>query len=170
MLYCNLLKTKMPDGIIGFVNKKILSEKTMLEFGHKLGNLLSGGETIELIGDVGAGKTTLVKGLARGLSVDDTVQSPSFTISRIYDGRGGLVLAHYDFYRLQDAGIMRRELAERLLDKRNVVVVEWSENVGDILPIDRLSIRIKLLDEKTRILQISSSGEKSAKLLGSLEQ
>ena len=76
--------------------KKIIKSTTdMIDFGAKLGAELRGGEVIELIGDVGAGKTTFTKGLAKGLAIAETVQSPSFTISLVYDGR--LEIVHYDF-------------------------------------------------------------------------
>ena len=102
--------------------KKIIKSTTdMIDFGAKLGAELRGGEVIELIGDVGAGKTTFTKGLAKGLAIAETVQSPSFTISRVYDGR--LELVHYDFYRLNNAGVMALELADNLSDAEKVVVI-----------------------------------------------
>ena len=96
----------------------------LIQFGAKLGCLLHGGETLELIGDIGAGKTTLTKGLARGLQIDDEVQSPTFTISRNYEAADGLRLAHYDFYRLPDAGIMKMELDEAIHDSHTITVIE----------------------------------------------
>jgi tRNA threonylcarbamoyladenosine biosynthesis protein TsaE len=96
----------------------------MQDFGARLGAKLSGGEVIELVGDIGAGKTTFTKGLARGLGVSDDVQSPTFTISRIYETPSGIRLAHYDFYRLQDAGVMQMELAESVCDPHTITVIE----------------------------------------------
>ena len=92
------------------------SAEDLVNFGWRIGSLLQGGETLELIGDIGAGKTTLTKGLARGLHIEDEVQSPTFTISRNYEAADGLRLAHYDFYRLPDAGIMKMELDEAIHD------------------------------------------------------
>lgn len=120
----------------------VKSDNDMMLFGQRLGKQLRGGEMLELIGDVGAGKTTLVKGIGRGLSVDDDVQSPSFTISRVYQARDGLELHHYDFYRLQDAGVMSFELAESIDDPKAVTVVEWADTVHDVLPADRVIIKI----------------------------
>lgn len=105
-----------------------------------LGAALCGGEVIELVGDVGSGKTTFTKSLAEGLGVIDDVQSPSFTLSRVYDGRDNLKLYHYDFYRLPDPGIMQFDLDESVHDKKGVTVVEWAETVADILPPDRVVI------------------------------
>ncbi len=95
---------------------QVASEQETKNLATKIGASLAGGEVFELVGDVGAGKTTFVKGLAKGLTVEDDVQSPSFTISRVYDARDGIQLAHYDFYRLYDAGIMANEIAEMTLD------------------------------------------------------
>ena len=126
----------------------------MREFGTKIGALLRGGEVFELVGDVGAGKTTFVKGLAAGLAIDDDVQSPSFTINRRYQGRGGLYLSHYDFYRLHDAGIMGMEIAESLTDPGVVTVVEWGESVNDVLPSDRIVIAIHYLPDEGRNIEM----------------
>lgn len=144
------------------------SEKEMKEFGAKLGALLNGGEIVELIGDVGAGKTTLAKGIASGLGVDEDVQSPSFTISRVYETANNLELAHYDFYRLQDAGIMAAELRETVSNPHSVTLIEWAEIVGGVLPLDRLSISITSPSETSREVSFTAGGEKSELLLKEL--
>ena len=79
---------------------------------RQLVGLFRGGEVLELVGDIGAGKTTLTKGIAQALEINEPVQSPTFTISRVYDSPRGLSLAHYDFYRLGNAGIMSEEIRE----------------------------------------------------------
>ena len=147
---------------------EVQSETGMKALGGKLGALLNGGEVIELIGDVGAGKTTLTKGVAAGLGIDEDVQSPSFTISRVYDARDGLQLAHYDFYRLSDAGIMAAELHETASDPRTVTIIEWAEIVGGVLPDDRLSVRIASPSESLRRVELTAGGSKSEGLLGKL--
>lgn len=124
-----------------------------------LGKKLVGGEVFELVGDVGSGKTTFTKGLAEGLGVEDDVQSPSFTISRTYQGRDGLELHHYDFYRLSDPGIMRYDLAESTEQSHVVTVVEWAETVADVLPQDRTTIVIAYDEENLagRIVTMSEN-------------
>lgn len=114
----------------------------MMRLGERLGALLMGGECVELIGDVGAGKTTLTKGVGCGLNVEDDIQSPSFTISRVYGAHNSLELHHYDFYRLEDAGIMSYELSESILNPHAITVVEWADAVHDVLPERRLTLRI----------------------------
>lgn len=133
----------------------------MIAFGAKLGALLGGGEVIELIGDVGAGKTTLTKGIALGLGVEEDVQSPSFTISRLYEARDNLKMAHYDFYRLNEPGIMSDDLDETVHDSQVVTVIEWSSIVSGVLPGDRLTIKITPTGETARQLLIYANGEKT---------
>lgn len=123
----------------------------MFLYGEDLGRKFKGGEVLELIGDVGVGKTTLAKGIAKGLSVKDEIQSPSFTISRSYAARDGLTLNHYDFYRLSDPGLMKIEIADSLTDPKNITVIEWAESITDVLPETRTTINIKYLpDEEGR--------------------
>jgi tRNA threonylcarbamoyladenosine biosynthesis protein TsaE len=110
---------------------------------------LRGGEVIELVSDLGGGKTTFVRGLARGMGSRDTVTSPSFTLSNHYSS-DRLTLYHFDFYRLGEPGIMRDELAELLHDSKSVVVVEWADIVEDVLPADRLTIRINATGDESR--------------------
>ena len=146
---------------------RLSSHDEMLSFGARVARGLRGGERIELVGDVGAGKTTFTKGLARGLGVHDAVQSPTFTISREYDTDKGLKLVHYDFYRLDDAGIMADELAESIADRRGVTVVEWAETVASVLPEDRVTLTISLVadDEQARDVSWAVSGDRSAQLM-----
>jgi tRNA threonylcarbamoyladenosine biosynthesis protein TsaE len=149
--------------------KEVSSEDTMKKFGAQIGALLCGGEIIELVGDVGAGKTTLAKGLAVGLGIEETLQSPSFTISRIYDSPEQHRLAHYDFYRLEDAGIMADELGETLQDPQTITLIEWAGIVRGILPTDHLTMTITSPTEQSRILAIAAGGPRSQKLLEQLK-
>lgn len=144
------------------------SEIEMKHLGEKLGLFLRGGEIIELVGDVGAGKTTLTKGIAKGLHVDEDVQSPSFTISRVYDGRDGLTLAHYDFYRLHDPGVMADELHETLHTPTVITIIEWADIVSGVLPVERLSIHISPISEESRKVELKASGEKATKIVEKL--
>ena len=129
-----------------------MKESDLRAWGERLGESVRGGECFELIGDVGAGKTTLTKGIALGMGVDEDVQSPTFTLSRIYE-TSRLSLHHYDFYRLQEPGVMSYELAESLADPKAVTVVEWAETVEEVLPKDRIVITLKYTpDGEARIV------------------
>jgi len=110
---------------------------------------MRGGEVIELVSDLGGGKTAFVRGLANGLGSRDKVHSPSFTLSHQYRA-GDRTLYHFDFHRLGEPGIMRDELAEILADPKAIVAVEWADIVEDILPAERLAIRIKATGETVR--------------------
>ena len=135
----------------------------MKQLGEAIGQSVSGGEVLELVGDIGAGKTTLTKGIARALGINEPVQSPTFTISRVYDSPKGLRLVHYDFYRLSEAGIMGDEIREAM-DDDSVVVVEWAGAVDDDLPKDRLVVKITTISEKERLVEFHPGGKKSAEL------
>jgi tRNA threonylcarbamoyladenosine biosynthesis protein TsaE len=147
---------------------EVSSEQETKELGRKIGEALRGGEILELTGDVGSGKTTLVKGIANGLDIDQYVQSPSFTINRIYKGRDGLSLSHYDFYRLDAAGIMADELAETINDPKTTTIIEWSGVVKGVLPDDRLTVHIIASGENSRKFTLSFGGEVSRRLLKGL--
>ncbi len=140
----------------------------MQQLGQKIGSALRGGEVFELIGDVGAGKTTLTKGVAEGLAITEPVQSPTFTISRVYEARDGLELRHYDFYRLGEAGIMTDELAEVFESSRTIVVVEWGGVVEGVLPADRLQLVITPTSEASRTVKVCALGPESEKVLEAL--
>jgi tRNA threonylcarbamoyladenosine biosynthesis protein TsaE len=132
---------------------------------------LKGGEVIDLLSDVGGGKTVFVRGLAKGIKSPDVVQSPTFTISRIYQGSGkykSIAIHHFDFYRLDDPGVMSQALAEAVADSQAVIAVEWSDIVKDILPAGRLSITIRPTGESGRQL-IFTAGKSHQHLLKGLK-
>jgi tRNA threonylcarbamoyladenosine biosynthesis protein TsaE len=124
----------------------------MLELGGKLPITSN---VIELVGDVGTGKTTLTRGFAKALGVEEDVTSPSFTISKAYATKDGKTLVHYDFYRLQDPGIMSEDLEENLKNPNNIVVIEWGESVKNLLPENHTKITIKYNDDDSREVEIS---------------
>lgn len=109
--------------------------------GAALAPLLEGGDAVLLEGDLGAGKTALVQGIARGLGVDEPVVSPTFMIVRPYEGR--LPLAHVDVYRLDGLGDLYDIGFEEVLDPGVVTVVEWGDRVAAALPPDRLEVTIE---------------------------
>ena len=128
----------------------INSEQEMLDFGADFAKSLNN-QVIELLGDVGAGKTTFTRGLAQGLGIKEPITSPSFTISKSYalpNSSGRLI--HYDFYRLPDPGLMLDDLQENLNNPENVIIVEWGESVTNILPENRTKIEIKYNDDNSR--------------------
>lgn len=140
-----------------FLEKQIISttaERTE-EIASSLGQKLSGGEVIELVSDLGGGKTTFVRGLMRGLGSSDKVSSPTFTISKVY-AAGSLEVHHFDFYRLQEPGIIADELAEVVSDPKIIVVVEWADAVQHVLPLYRVTITISQTSEGYRKLVLTA--------------
>lgn len=107
--------------------------------GEAIGRRLDGGELILLSGPLGAGKTTLVQGLARGLGISTPVQSPSFVLEKLHQGR--LLLRHLDFYRLGSSDIEEFGFLDSA-GERDVTVVEWAERAGDV-PGATLRIEMK---------------------------
>lgn len=111
---------------------------------------------IELISDVGGGKTTFVKGLVAGMGSSEHVSSPSFTISNQYIA-GSKKVYHFDFYRLTDAGLMQQELIDALADPRGIVIIEWATIVEGVLPENRLQIQILVTSEQGRRYTLATS-------------
>ncbi len=142
----------------------ISSADEMQNLGEKLGRQLEGKSTIELVGDVGAGKTTLAKGIAKGMGIKDEVSSPSFTLSRSYQAPSGLWLHHYDFYRLEGIGLLTHQLQESLDDKDGVTLIEWAKSTAQLLPKDRVTIEIKAKGEQSRAVNINSDSKLSEAL------
>jgi tRNA threonylcarbamoyladenosine biosynthesis protein TsaE len=120
-----------------------------LALAAKIGSRLKGGEVFELMSDLGGGKTAFVRGLAKGMGSNDTVRSPSFTISQEYRA-DELALHHFDFYRLSEPGIVRNELDEVVHEPGAVVAVEWADIVENVLPDERIKVTIKPTDETSR--------------------
>ena len=132
--------------------KKVItnSAEETIDLGREFGSKLKGGEVIEFIGDLGAGKTSFMRGLAEGIESEDSVSSPTFTISNVYSGRDNLSLHHYDFYRLPEPGLIAEDLAEAIQNPKAIICVEWAESVRGVLPEDRITIEIIPIDEEKR--------------------
>jgi tRNA threonylcarbamoyladenosine biosynthesis protein TsaE len=110
------------------------------EVGVALANLLQPRDTVLLTGDLGAGKTTLVQGVGRGLGVEDHVASPTFTLVKEYAGR--LDVAHVDVYRLERVQDVIDLGLDELGGPDRVLLVEWGDAVQDLLPPDRLRVEL----------------------------
>lgn len=146
------------------MQQSVNSEDEMQAFAAIVAKNVSSGICLNLIGDVGTGKTTFTKGFARALGVVETVQSPTFTISRVYETSDERQLVHYDFYRLSEPGIMSEELRENL-DNDAIVVIEWGDIVADILPDDSLTIYIRSTSETGREVELAANGAHSEAVL-----
>ena len=135
---------------IEFISHNVAETET---FAEQLATTFVGGEVLLLKGDLGAGKTHFVKGLARGLGIDDVVTSPTFALHNSYDGR--LTLNHFDFYRIEDSEEVEiLGLNEFFYDKNGVAAIEWSENVASLLPKRCIAVTIDKLDDETRKITV----------------
>lgn len=131
------------------------SVEETFELGRHFGQNLKGGEVIEFVGDLGAGKTSFMRGLARGIQSEDNVTSPTFTLSNIYSGRDGLSIHHFDFYRLNEPGLVKEQLKEAIEDPSAIVCIEWAESVRGVLPDNKITIQITATNENTREFNFS---------------
>lgn len=129
------------------------SEETMA-LGEKLSTVLPSGITLTLTGDLGAGKTTLVRGIARGLKISDVVQSPTFNIMKIYL-KGNRPLIHIDAYRLADIET-DIGLDEYIGYETGITVIEWPMFIKRLIPQDALEVEIKNLGEDQRRITFKS--------------
>ena len=117
--------------------------------GARLARILKPGDTLTLRGDLGAGKSELARGVARGLGVSGPVPSPSFTILNMYD-EGRCPLYHFDWYRIHDPEEIAEMGFQEQLNGDGVALIEWSEQAPEYVPERRLNVTIKTLDENTR--------------------
>ena len=124
--------------------------------GAALGERLPDGAVVALYGDLGAGKTAFVRGLARGMGISARVSSPTFTIVNEY--LGARELYHFDMYRLGSSDELFGIGWEDYLSRGGVCAVEWSENVADAFEGDEIVVRISKLGDGERRLEISEGG------------
>ena len=108
------------------------SPEETIEFGKRIGSVLKGGEVIAYKGDLGMGKTTLTRGIAMGLGLDDIVSSPTFALVNEYRG-GRLTLYHFDMYRINTAEALESTGYYDYISDDSVICVEWSENTAGLL-------------------------------------
>ncbi|HEY5540545.1 MAG TPA: tRNA (adenosine(37)-N6)-threonylcarbamoyltransferase complex ATPase subunit type 1 TsaE [Coriobacteriia bacterium] len=130
--------------------------------GEAVAPLLRGGDVLLLSGDLGAGKTQLTKGVARGLGVVEPVTSPTFNILLVHEGR--LPLYHFDLYRLETAHQVDDLDYWGTLEADGVSVVEWGDRFPDAMPADGLIVRISITDDDARRLELEPLGERGSQL------
>lgn len=131
------------------------SPEDTMNIAKQLGALLTKGDVITLEGDLGAGKTTFTKGLAKGLGITRTINSPTFTIVKEYEG--DLPLYHLDVYRLEDSD---EDIGfDEYFYGEGIAVVEWAQFIEPYLPANRLEIQLNYQDEESRTITLHPKGE-----------
>ena len=138
----------------------IASEKETEQIGEAIGQAAEPGTVVALIGDLGTGKTTLTKSIARGLGVTETVTSPTFNIIREYK-TGRIPLYHFDVYRIEEPEEMEEVGFEEYFYGDGICVVEWADIIEELLPEDAVIIRIERgASEEEREYRIESEDGK----------
>ncbi|HLI79444.1 MAG TPA: tRNA (adenosine(37)-N6)-threonylcarbamoyltransferase complex ATPase subunit type 1 TsaE [Candidatus Binataceae bacterium] len=136
-------------------------------WGRRLGSLLEGGELLGFTGELGAGKTCFIKGLARGLSLrEEDILSPTFTMIQEHHGR--LPLYHIDLYRLEAPVLDDLGLREYLFSSA-VAAVEWFERLREAPELEFLSVRIEYTGASTRRLEFRATGDRHAAIVSKLK-
>ena len=125
------------------------------QIGEKLAANLQAGDVVALYGDLGAGKTALVQGIAKGLGIDSRVTSPTFQIVRQYEGK----LNHFDVYRIEDEDEMYEIGFDEYLQNGAVSVIEWANLIETLLPASYIRVRIEPLGDTERRIDIWDAQE-----------
>jgi tRNA threonylcarbamoyladenosine biosynthesis protein TsaE len=144
------------------------SEQTR-RLGMRLGSLLQVGDLVCLSGDLGAGKTTLVQGMAQGWGSLDPVSSPTFVLVNVYRRPDGKSLRHLDAYRLQNAA-EAEDLDLTLMLETGALVVEWAERISAALPADNITVKMRWMADEQRGMIFNPHGERYERLLVSFRK
>lgn len=143
---------------------KVLTHNDMVELGYKIGLKAFPNMIITMEGDLGAGKTTMTKGIGKALEISRIINSPTFTIMKTYEGK--LDLYHMDVYRINNES--GDEYLEEYFDLGGVCVIEWANNIDKLLPEERLDINIAIEVDGTRVVSFESDASEYIKLIESL--
>jgi tRNA threonylcarbamoyladenosine biosynthesis protein TsaE len=153
------------------LNLTLISNDPEMTFliGKILGETLLEGAVIALIGELGAGKTRLTQGIARGLTVPEGYQitSPTFTLINEYPGR--IQLVHLDVYRLSGSPELTDLGYEEYFFGKGVVVIEWAEKIRDVLPEKTLFITLTYLDQTRRRIEIAGGQKQRTEIANALK-
>lgn len=144
------------------------SPEETAEWGRRLAPLLQPGDVIALRGELGAGKTTFVQGLARGLGITRPVTSPTFILINEYPSQPRLY--HVDCYRIAEVAEAWAIGLDELIDDDGVCVIEWAERVASLLPAERLEVILTWIGPQTRRIEIVGYGPRPAVLVRSLNE
>ncbi len=149
----------------GTLKLKTGSAAETARFGRHLADRLLAGDIVCFYGDLGSGKTTMIKGIADGLKVNpESVHSPTFTLLQVYE-QGRLPLYHFDLYRIERPEELGDIGYDEFLFGQGVAVVEWSEKFGPLLPAERLEIHLTHQGEEARAITMKAVGQRYRKIV-----
>jgi tRNA threonylcarbamoyladenosine biosynthesis protein TsaE len=157
-----------PDATVVTMVIETRSPHETKSWGRRLASLLEGGELLGLIGDLGAGKTVFIKGLASGLSLrEEDILSPTFTMIQEHHGR--FPLYHIDLYRLEEATLDDLGLREYLFSE-GIAAVEWFERLRGSTEMEYLSVRISYAGANLRRIEFSAVDSRHAQIISKLKR
>ena len=133
---------------------KTFSEDETISLGKQIGSLLKKGDVIAMQGTLAAGKTTITKGIANSLGVEDDITSPTFCLVSEYEGK--MPLYHIDVYRLDGAEDFETLGPEEMLYGEGVTIIEWSEKIMNVLPKSSIILKIDVETDNSRTITISN--------------
>ena len=145
------------------------SASETIRIGRKIGRILQPGDVIALVGELGAGKTQLIKGLAAGTGVrrPGYVSSPSFTLINEYEGRSPFY--HIDLYRLETEKEAQELGLEEYFTGRGMTAIEWADKIPSLLPREILTVNICYTGKKTRTIEITGKGKRYLEIIAGLQ-
>lgn len=150
------------------MKKYIKDVNEMNKFAQILGENLKRGDLVDLIGDLGAGKTTLVQGMKKVFNIEENINSPTFSIVNIYEG--DMKIYHLDLYRFErEEEIEQLDYLEYFYPEEGISFLEWSENVKSYLPNERIKIYISY-DKDGRVIEIKEDNEREKELVEALNE
>ena len=146
------------------------SDEDTIKLGRELGKVLHEGDVIALEGELGSGKTWFTKGIALGLEVsrNTIITSPSFSLVNEYEGRH--TLFHMDVYRLENVSDFFAAGLDEYFYRDGVVVMEWADRWPEVLPIQRVVVKISIIDSHYRKIDLSGSHERAIEILEDMQQ
>ena len=137
------------------------SAKETLELGEKFSKMLKRGDLVAFFGELGSGKTTMIKGICKGFGIEKGVKSPSFVYLRIYKAK--YVVYHFDFYRLRKKEELINTGYDDFLYNSGIVLLEWADRIEGLLPESRFEVVMKIRNEDEREIQISHTENDNGK-------
>ncbi|WPX09195.1 tRNA (adenosine(37)-N6)-threonylcarbamoyltransferase complex ATPase subunit type 1 TsaE [Anaerocellum danielii] len=129
-----------------------------VSIGYNIGRNLFKGAIVTLEGDLGSGKTVLTRGIAKAFGIED-ISSPTFTIFHVYEGKDGILVYHFDIYRIEETELEDIGYEEYFYGD-GIVIIEWADKLKRLRPKEYLKVEIQKIDEDVRKILITGVGEK----------
>jgi len=129
------------------------SAEETIKIGEEFGEKLKQGDVVAFYGELGSGKTTMIKGICWSLGVSKGIKSPSFVLLRVYRGKQSIY--HFDFYRLREKGELKDLDYERFFYGSGIVLIEWAERIKEFLSVSHYEVRMEILSENKREIRFS---------------